>query len=152
MIAGSLDALMSVPDWSDAIESAGVALDYFPIDDVFPAMAQAVLASDDTIKNKPDAVRGVVQAILRAVRDCIADPAAAARDFVAAVPQQAGKEAEVERIVRRYASETYLTNPPAKLGYFDPARLGKVEKFYLDNDIIHSAVPVEELYSNDFIG
>ena len=152
MISGSLDAIMSVPDWSDAIESAGVALDYFPIDEVFPAMAQAILTSDDTIKNKPQAVRGVVHAILHAVRDCIADPTAAARDFVVAVPQQAGKEAEIERIVRRYATETYRTDPPAKLGLFDPARLAKVQKFYIDNDIIQTAVPIEELYSNEFVG
>src|ERR1700761_700186 len=56
MISGALDAIMSGPDWSATIESAGVALDYFSIDDVFPAMAQAILASDDTIKKKPDAV------------------------------------------------------------------------------------------------
>lgn len=152
MISGSLDAIMAVPDWSDAIESAGIPLDYFPIDDVFPAMAQAILASDATIEKKPQAVGGVVRAILHAVRDCIADPAAAARDFVAAVPQQAGKEAAVERIVRRYATETYRTDPPSKLGVFDPERLRKVEKFYVDNEIIPTAVPIEELYSNEFVG
>jgi NitT/TauT family transport system substrate-binding protein len=152
MISGSLDAIMAVPDWSDAIESAGIPLDFFPIDDVFPAMAQAVLASDETIKKKPQAVGGVVRAILHAVRDCIADPAAAARDFVAAVPQQAGKEAEVERIVRRYASETYRTDPPSALGRFDPERLRKVEKFYVDNAIIPTAAPIEELYTNEFVG
>jgi NitT/TauT family transport system substrate-binding protein len=93
-----------------------------------------------------------VHAVLHAVRDCIADPAAAARDYVAAVPQHAGKEAEIERIVRRYATETYRTNPPSDLGRFDPERLRKVQKFYIENDIIQTAVPVEELYSNDFVG
>jgi NitT/TauT family transport system substrate-binding protein len=151
MISGALDAIMAVPDWSDAIESAGVPLDYFSIDDVFPAMAQAIFASDETIRKKPEAVRSVVRAVLHAVRDCIADPAAAARDFVAAVPQHAGKEAEIERIVKRYATEIYRTDPPSNLGRFDPERLRKVQKFYIDNDIIQTAVPIEELYTNDFV-
>jgi NitT/TauT family transport system substrate-binding protein len=115
-------------------------------------MAQAIFASDETIKKKPQAVRGVVHAVLHAVRDCIDDPAAAARDYVAAVPQHAGKEAEIERIVKRYATETYRTNPPSNLGRFDPERLRKVQKFYIENDIIQTAVPIEELYSNDFVG
>jgi NitT/TauT family transport system substrate-binding protein len=152
MISGALDAIMATPEWSDTIEGAGVALDYFSVDDVFPAMAQAIFASDETIKKKPQAVRGVVHAVLHAVRDCIDDPAAAARDYVAVVPQHAGKEAEIERIVKRYATETYRTDPPSNLGRFDPERLRKVQKFYIENDIIQTAVPIEELYSNDFVG
>jgi NitT/TauT family transport system substrate-binding protein len=152
MIAKSLDAIMTTPDWSDAIESAGVALDYFPIDAVFPAMAQAVLASDSIIKKRPAAVRGFVQAILHSVRDCMADPASAARDYVAAVPQHAGKEAEIERILRRYVSDCYHTEPLSDLGRFDPERLRKVQQFYLDNKIIQTAVPVADLYTNDFVG
>ena len=92
MIAQSLDGIMAVPEWPDAIESAGVPLDYFPTDKIFPAMAQAIMASDKIIKDKPAIVRGCVKAVLRAVRDCIADPAAATKDYVAAVPQHAGKE------------------------------------------------------------
>jgi NitT/TauT family transport system substrate-binding protein len=152
MISGALDAIMATPEWSDTIEGAGVPLDYFSVDAVFPAMAQAVFASDETIKKKPQAVRGFVHAILHAVRDCIADPATSAADYVAAVPQHAGKEAEIERILKRYATETYRTDPPSNLGRFDPERLRKVQKFYIDNDIIQTAVPIEELYSNDFVG
>ena len=74
-----------------------------------------------------------------------------ARDFVAAVPQHAGKEAEIERIVKRYATEIYRTDPPSNLGRFDPERLRKVQKFYIDNDIIQTAVPIEELYTNAFV-
>lgn len=152
MISGALDAIMATPEWSDTIEGAGVPLDYFSVDAVFPAMAQAVFASDETIKKKPQAVRGFVHAILHAVRDCIADPTTSAADYVAAVPQHAGKEAEIERILKRYATETYRTDPPSNLGRFDPERLRKVQKFYIDNDIIQTAVPIEELYTNDFVG
>lgn len=151
MIARSLDGIMGVPEWSDAITAAGVALDFFPIDRIFPAMAQAIMASDGTIKRKPDVVRGCVNAVLRAVRDCIADPAAAAKDYVAAVPQHAGKERQIERILRRYVTDVYRTDPPSALGRFDPQRLRTVQDFYLKNRIIQTAVPIADLYTNAFV-
>jgi NitT/TauT family transport system substrate-binding protein len=152
MVSGGLDAIMSNPDWSSAIEGAGVALEHFPIDAIFPAMAQAILTSDRVARERPAAVRGVVRGVLRAVREAAADPDRAAADYVAAVPQHAGKQAEMAALIRRYASEVWRVEPPAVLGRFDPARLAAVQRFYLDNQIIQTAVPVEELYSNEFIG
>ena len=151
MIAGSLDGIMSTPDWTDDIQSAGVKLDQIDIDTVFPAMAQAVYGSDDVIKRRPQAVRAFVQAMLHGLRDCMDDPAAAAKTFVAAVPQQAGREAAIERILRRYVADVYKTEPPSDLGRFDPKRLAEVERFYVDNSIVQTAVPVADLYTNDFI-
>jgi NitT/TauT family transport system substrate-binding protein len=151
MIAQSLDGIMAVPEWADAIETAGVPLDHFPIDRIFPAMAQAILASDKIIKDKPAMVRGCVKAVLQAVRDCIADPAATTKDYVAAVPQHAGKEVEIERILRSYVANVYVTEPASALGRFDPERLRTVQKFYVDNQIIQTAVPVEDLYTNEFV-
>jgi len=151
MIAKSLDGIMAVPEWADTIESAGVPLDYFEIDKIFPAMAQAVMTSDKLIKERPQAVRGFVHAVLQALRDCMADPASAAKDYVAAVPQHTGKEAVIERILRRYVTNVYATEPPSALGTFDPKRLAAVQKFYLENNIIKKAVPVADLYTNEFI-
>jgi NitT/TauT family transport system substrate-binding protein len=151
MIAKSLDGIMAVPEWADTIETAGVALDYFDVEKTFPAMAQAILTSDKMIKERPQAVRGFVHAVLQAVRDCMADPAAAAKDYVAAVPQHTGKEADIERILRSYVKNVYATEPASALGTFDPKRMATVQKFYLENQIIQKAVPVEDLYTNDFV-
>ncbi len=151
MIAKSLDGIMATPEWADTIEQGGVALDYFPIEKTFPAMAQAILSSDKMIKERPAAVGGFVKAVMQSLRDCMADPAAAVKDYVAAVPQHAGKEADLERILRRYVKEVYETTPASALGTFDPNRLKTVQKFYVENNIIQSAVPVEDLYTNNFV-
>ena len=151
MIAKSLDGIMAVPEWSEAIEAAGVPLDFFPIDRIFPAMAQAIMASDKIIKEKPEVVGGCVKAVLQAVRDCMADPRSAAKDYVAAMPIHAGKEQEIERILRRYVADVYHTDPPSALGRFDPARLRTVQKFYFDNKIIQQAVAIDDLYTNQFV-
>jgi NitT/TauT family transport system substrate-binding protein len=152
MIAKSLDGIMAVPEWSDSIEAAGVPLDFFPIDRIFPAMAQAIMASDKIIKEKPEVVGGCVKAVMQALRDCMADPRSAAKDYVAAVPVHAGKEAQIERILRRYVADVYHTEPPSSLGRFDPERLRVVQKFYFENKIIQGAVPIDDLYTNQFVG
>jgi NitT/TauT family transport system substrate-binding protein len=151
MLAQSLDGIMAVPEWSDAIETGGVPLDYFPIDKIFPGMAQAIMASDKIIKEKPEVVGGCVKAVLQAVRDCMADPAAATKDYVAAVPQHAGQEVQIERVLRRYVTDVYHSEPPSALGRFDADRLAKVQKFYVDNHIIETAVPIDDLYTNQFV-
>ncbi len=152
MIAKSLDGIMAVPEWSDSIEAAGVPLDFFPIDRIFPAMAQAIMASDKIIKEKPEVVGGCVKAVMQALRDCMADPRSAAKDYVAAVPVHAGKEAQIERVLRRYVADVYHTEPPSTLGRFDPERLRVVQKFYFENKIIQNAVPIDDLYTNQFVG
>lgn len=151
MIAKALDATMTVIEWADAIEAAGVPLDYFRIDKFFPAMPQAILASDTTIKQRPALVAAFVKTQLQAVRDCIDDPAKAARDFVAIVPQYRGREAVVERVLRRYVDDVYRTEPPSALGRLDAARFKVVQSFYLNNKIINAPSPVDTLFTNAFV-
>ena len=151
MIASSLDAIMSTPDWTAIIEAAGVKLTFFPIEPYFKAMEQAVFASDQFIAKRPDTARGFVGALLRAVKDCMDDPASAARDFVAAVPEQAGKAALIETTLKLYVRDVYPTVPAKDLGQFDPARLAKIEDFYLAKQLIAHPVPVQDLYTNAFV-
>ncbi len=152
MISGALDAVMAVPEWIDTIQEAGIAVQVYPIDSYFPAMAQAILASDATVARRPEQVRGFVRAVLRSVTDMTEDPAAAARDYVAHIPQHAGREGVFERIIRRYATDVYPTEAGTPLGRFDAARLKRVQDFYVENEILRAAAPVEDLYSNAFVG
>ncbi|RMH46867.1 MAG: ABC transporter substrate-binding protein [Alphaproteobacteria bacterium] len=150
-IAGKLHGFVGVPEWIDAVARTGIRLEQMPVEKLFPAMAQAIIASDDTIARRPEAVRGFVRAVLRAIREIMADPAAAARDYVAIVTQHSGKEEQIEAILRAYATLIYPEAEGQPLGSFDPERIAAVQKFYLDAGIIRTAVPVEDLYTNDFV-
>lgn len=150
-IAGKLDAMSGVPEWIATIEGAGVELGQMPTDTVFPAMAQAIIASDKVIAERPEMVRGFVGAVLHAVQDIQADPKAAALEFTAAVPQHAGNEAQIEEILRAYAELVYPVPDGQPLGAFDPERIEKVQSFYLENGIVRTAVPIADLYTNDFV-
>jgi NitT/TauT family transport system substrate-binding protein len=151
MISGGLQAISGVPEWAAAIEAAGVPLERHAIDAVFPAMAQAILASDKAVKERPKAVGGFVRATLKAVAEIMANPEQAAKDYVAAVPQHAGKEKAMEAIMRRYVELVYATAPGAKLGQFDAVRMAAVQKFYVDSKIVETAVPIAETFTNEFV-
>ena len=150
-ISGDLDGMSGVPEWIAAIEGAGVEMDQTPVDTIFPAMAQAIIASDKTIAERPEIVDGLVNAVLQGIRDIVADPAQAAKDYVAIVPQHEGQEAQIEAIMRSYATLIYPEGDNQPLGAFDPDRIAAVQAFYLDSGIVQTAVPVDELYTNEFI-
>ena len=151
MISGSLHAISGVPEWAAAIEAANVPLDRYAIDQTFPAMAQAILASDKVIAERPKAVKGFVSATLKAIAEIMADPEKASKEYVAAVPQHAGKERAMEAIMRRYTEFVYSPAAGAKLGQFEPARMQTVQKFYVDNKIVETAVPIADTFTNEFV-
>lgn len=151
MISGDLDAISGTPDWAASIEGAGVDLTIIPINDMFPAMAQAILSSDDTIENKPELVGGFVQATLHGLRDVMEDPEGSAKLLAEKVPQFNGKEAFLTEVMKRYTDLVYSGTDMADLGKFDPERVKAVEDFYLEAGIISSAPPLDDLFTNEFV-
>jgi NitT/TauT family transport system substrate-binding protein len=92
-----------------------------------------------------------VIARLDSLLSAIDDPAKAARDFVSIVPQYNGREAMVERVLRRYVADVYRTDPPSALGMLDGGRYRVVQSFYLQNKIINAPSPVDTLFTNAFV-
>lgn len=147
--ANKAQAMAGVPDWVVNAEEAGLKINLIPQEQIFESMAQAILASDEAIKNQPQVVGGVVQATLQGMRDIIQDPKAAAATFVKAVPAFAGKEAALEKTLRLYVEHVYANQPV--LGQIDPARLDTVRKFYVSEGIVSKEPKLDELYTNQFI-
>jgi NitT/TauT family transport system substrate-binding protein len=148
-VAGQADAMASVPDWIVDASEAGAKLRIIPADKYFQSMAQVVVASDQTIKEKPDLVRKLVAATIHGVKDIMADPQGAARDYVKAVPQRAGQERQMGRVFELY--NQYVCPGQKVLGEMDEKRLAALQDFYLKQGIIEKATPVSELYTNEFV-
>jgi NitT/TauT family transport system substrate-binding protein len=146
---GKSAGMAGVPDWIPPVEAAGVKVRIIPTDEFFPHMAQAIAASDATIKEKPALVRAFVHAALAGMKDVMDDSDKAAADFVGFVPEWKGKEAAVNAAFKYYATLVY---PGQKvLGEVDVARLAKLQDFYLAKGIIRQKTPVDELYTNEFV-
>jgi NitT/TauT family transport system substrate-binding protein len=146
---GKSVGMAGVPDWIPPVEAAGVAVNVLPTDEFFPHMAQAVAASDEIIKTRPDMVRAFVKAALRGMKDIMDDPDTAATDFVKFVPEWNGKEGQVKEAFVYYDKLVY---PGQKvLGAVDPERVAKLQDFYLAKGIIQNKTPVDELFTNQFV-
>ena len=58
---GKSQGMAGVPDWIPPVQAAGVKVKIIPTETFFPHMAQAIAASDDIIKQKPEMIRKFVQ-------------------------------------------------------------------------------------------
>ena len=112
-------------------------------------MAQVVVASDQTIKEKPELIRKLVRATIHGVKDIMDDPQRAAKDYVKAVPERAGQERQMGRVFELY--DQYVYPGQKVLGEMDEARLASLQDFYVKQGIVEKATPVKDLYTNEFV-
>ena len=72
------DAMASTPDWTVTVMEMGAQVDILPADVYFKSMAQAILASDETIQKNPQLIQKLVRATLKGMKDIMANPKDAA--------------------------------------------------------------------------
>jgi NitT/TauT family transport system substrate-binding protein len=77
------------------------------------------------------------------------DPVKAAMGYVEASPSFKGKEELMKKVLTNYTERTYKGQ--STLGAMDPQRLANLQKFYKQQGFIEAELPVEQLYSNEFI-
>jgi NitT/TauT family transport system substrate-binding protein len=148
-LAGQADAFASTPDWTVQVMMAKKNIEVIPSDKLFKSMAQAIVASDETIAKNPQLIQKVVRATLHGMKDIMADPAAAAADFVKATPELAGKEDFVTLSFQLY--NKYVYGGQKVLGEMDEARLSALQDFYAKEGLIRAKTPVKDLYTNQFV-
>ena len=146
---GKAVACACVPDWIPLITATGTKVRVIQSFDYFPSMAQAVGASDDTIKKNPQMIQKFVRASMKGMKDIMDDPKKSAAEFVSFVPEWKGKEAVIEGVFKYYAELVYPGQP--KLGMFDAQRVAAVQDFYVKEKFIDKASKIEDLFTNQFV-
>ncbi len=147
--SGSADAMISTPDWTAAAIEAGVKTKVFYAEDYFPGLAQAIVASDEMIEKRPDLIKKTVSATLRAMKDIMDDPAALTKEFMEIVPSYQGRENYVSTVISAYAEKVYPGQET--LGKMDAARLKRLQDFYVSEGLLDKAVPLSDVYTNQFV-
>ena len=142
-------AMAGTPDWTVTAMEAGAKVDILPADVYFKSMAQAILASDETIQKNPQLIQKLVRATLKGMRDIMANPKDAARVYVEAVPVHKGKEASIETMFGMYNKYVYQAQKVP--GTMDEVRLAELQKFYVANGVVPNAAPLKDLYTNQFV-
>lgn len=147
--SGRADALVGPPENAARIEATGVKVIQRPTDTLTPGMGQAIIASDKAIASDPETIRKFVKATMRAMAEIEKDPVGTSKAYVDAVPSYAGKLDMVTEVLTYYAKYVF----PSKLrpGEFDPAIVEYVQKSYVDKKVVRASLPVDSLYTNQFI-
>jgi NitT/TauT family transport system substrate-binding protein len=149
VVAGTVDACACTPDWEIDVKEGAKDTVSLPTKDYFQSMSQAILASDKMIAERPDMVRAIVKATLKGMQFVMDDPNKAALAYVEASPSFKGKEELMKKILANYTERTYKGQ--STLGAMDPQRLANLQHFYKEQGFIEAELPVDQLYSNDFI-
>lgn len=148
-IAGKAQACACLPEWIVQAEDAGVKMNLMPSAHYVPSLAQAIVASDKIIKERPDVVRRFVQATLKAYVQIRDKPVEMAKAYVAAVPAHKGQEAFFGRVFTYYSKFVWANQKVP--GMTDPAVFAKVQDLYYDLGVIQHKSKVDDLYTNEFV-
>lgn len=143
-------AMAGVPDWTVSAMEAGAKVDILPADVYFKSMAQAILASDETILKNPQLMQKLVRATLKGMQDIMNDPKTAASVYVKHVPMYLGKETTIQANFEMY--NKYVYGGQKIVGQMDEARLDELQKFYVTNGVVARQAPLKDLYTNQFVG
>jgi NitT/TauT family transport system substrate-binding protein len=149
VVAGTVDACACTPDWEIDVKEGLKDTVSLPTKDYFQSMSQAILTSDKIIAERPEMVRAIVKATLKGMQFVMNDPQKAALVYVEASPSFKGKEELMKKILTNYTERTYKGQ--SALGAMDPQRLANLQRFYKQQGFIEAELPVDQLYSNDFI-
>jgi NitT/TauT family transport system substrate-binding protein len=147
--AGKVDAMAATINWALDARDAGRKIRLVRSDTYFPSMAQAIIASDAMIKNRPDLIRKLVRATLRGMQDMMDEGPRVVADYVAAVPSMKGKEKLLSEVVSLYVE--YVYRGQKVVGAMKPDQLAVVQKFYVSQGIVTKPSPLEQLYTNEFV-
>lgn len=147
--AGKAAAFAGPVDWALNARDAGAKIRIYRGDAYFPSMAQAILASDDMIAKRPELIGKLVKATLRGLDDIMKQGKGVVPDYVKGAPAFKGKEKFVEDVVEHYIEYTYKGQK--QMGAMNPERLAQVQKFYVSQGIVPKEVPLNDLYTNQFV-
>ncbi|MDR1110756.1 MAG: ABC transporter substrate-binding protein [Deltaproteobacteria bacterium] len=135
----------------------GFDLEYLDADEVLPQLSNSVIVSTRLAREDPDLVRRFSRAVAKAQYFTLKNPAAVADITLLKYP---GIDVTFEGAVKavEYQVESYFGSTGKereetleKIGYFRRERWETTVKAALDSGIISRPIPLERIYTNDFV-
>lgn len=132
------------------LKEQGYTPSTFYIADVVDLVANGLITNEETIQNDPELVEGMVRALLRGIEDTLADPEGA---FEITRDPKWGTEitdenAATQRAILDASLEFWRNETPGRV----PAESWATSlAFMLDADLLQEAIPLEEVYTNEFV-
>lgn len=130
------------------LQRAGYDLTVFYLDQYTNLPSNGLITNEQTIRERPELVRGMARAFTRGLKDTIADPDAAFAVTKKAVPEVGGENETLQRAVLAECVRFWQGEP---LGRSDPASWLAVVDLLRQLNLLAAEVDPQALYTNDFI-
>ncbi|QOG07277.1 ABC transporter substrate-binding protein [Aureimonas sp. OT7] len=136
------------------LEAAGAEIDYFMMSDYgIEQMNNGLVANESFLAEHPDAMSAFIAVTGEAFKRAEADPEAAVDALIEALPEQARNRNELlrqlELTLPQLTTEATQDKP---FGWMEAADWDNTQSVLVDYLGMPNAIPVEEFYTNEFIG
>jgi len=130
------------------LRAQGLEVNLLRVADYVQLASNGLITNEQTIRENPELVRGMVQAITRGVADTIANPDEAfeiSKNYVENL-------AQADQIVqRKVLDETIEFWKADRLGYSDPAAWENMQSLLLEMGLINQPLDLSQAFTNEFI-
>ncbi len=132
------------------LRAAGLDVNVIAVSDVVTMVANGIVTNEQTIKDKPELVRGFVRALLRGLADAVADPELAfntSKKFVEGLGSDPAKD-DIQRQVLAESIKLWQGGVP---GASDPAAWDTTQDVLMNMGLLTAKIDNAQLFTNQFV-
>jgi putative riboflavin transport system substrate-binding protein len=130
------------------LEAQGMPVNVIRVADYVPLASNGIVTNESTLQSDPELVRALVRAVVRGLKDVLADPDAA---FEVCLKYVEGLS-EADQVVQRQVLEaTIRLWSPEPLGFSEAEAWQNMADVLLETGLMPSPVDVRQAYSNDYL-
>ncbi len=135
------------------LEQQGITVNVIKVSDSYPLASDGIIASEKTIKDDPDLVRGFIRATLRGMQDVINNPQAGFDTALIYIPEAQRGDTKLQLKVLEATTPFWQSDMTKQngLGFTDVASWQATNQFLRDAKLLKTDVKVEDAFTNDFI-
>jgi len=132
------------------LRAAGLNVNVIDVSDAVTMVANGIVTNEQTIKDKPELVRGFVRALLRGLADAVADPELAfntSKKYVEGLGSDPAKD-EIQRQVLAASIKLWQGGVP---GASDAAAWDTTQEVLMNMGLLTAKIDNAQLYTNQFV-
>lgn len=129
---------------------AGQEVVVIPVSDFIDLPSNGIITNDKTIAERPELVWALVSALMRGLKDTLADPDSAFAISLKAVPEAGGDQEPVSRAIFDESVKLWQADD-AQLGLSDPEAWAAAAVFMKEMGLIQVPVDPADLFTNEFV-
>lgn len=133
------------------LAAGGQGITTFKIADYVEMAANGMVTNEQTIRDQPELVRGMVRALLRGLADTIADPDAAYTIATRYVEGLAAADAATTATQKQVLAASIDMWRADRLGYANPQGWEATQAILLDMGLLTTPLDLNQAYTNAFV-